>query len=314
VWSRRVGPHFADWLAPTPTPRDVVATAYFARSCELTARAAEVLGRSGTAQGYGELAEHVRKTFTERFVTSEGRIEGDTQTAYLLALAFELLPEALVPRAVERLVELVEAAGPGVSTGFLGVALVAPVLDAHGHADLAGALLRRAEPPSWIYPLRHGASTVWERWDGYTDERGFQAAAMNSFNHYALGSIGEWLYRGVAGLDQAPDSVGYRELLIRPRLCGLTWARASYESVRGTVTTAWSRRDGRFRLEVTVPPGSTALVHIPTVDPGGVREGGIPVAEAAGVRIVGTEPGTLRCRVVSGDYRFTAEVAPIAVP
>ncbi|MFI0353059.1 family 78 glycoside hydrolase catalytic domain [Actinomadura sp. 9N407] len=312
VWSRRVGPHFADWLSLTPTPRDVVGTAYFARSAELTARAAEVLGRREVAQRYGSLAEHVRKTFGERFVTSDGRIEGDTQTAYLLALAFDLLPAALVPRAVERLVELVEAEGPGLTTGFLGVGLIAPVLDEHGHADLAHALLRRTEAPSWLHPLRHGATTIWERWDGYTDERGFQAAAMNSFNHYALGSVGEWLYQGVAGLGQAPGSAGYRELLIRPRPGDLSAASASYESVRGTVRTAWTREGGEFRLQVTVPPGASATILVPTPDPDGVREGGVPLAEAPGVQTLGTElistgPGALRCHVTSGEYRFTAE-------
>lgn len=308
VWSRRVGPHFADWLAPAPTPRDVLATAYFAHSAELTSRASEVVGEPEVAARYGALAGHIRKTFTERFVTPDGGIEGDTQTAYLLALAFDLLPPDLVPGAVRRLVELVREAGPGLTTGFLGVSLIAPVLDAHGHSDLAHALLRRTEPPSWLHPLRHGATTIWERWDGYTGERGFQAAAMNSFNHYALGSIGEWLYRGVAGLDQAPGSVGYREVLVRPRPGDLASAEASHESVRGTVATRWTRRDGMFHLQVTVPPGATATVHIPADDPGGVTESGVPVAEAAGVRIVGTEPGELRCRTASGEYRFTAEL------
>jgi alpha-L-rhamnosidase len=180
------------------------------------------------------------------------------------------------------------------------------VLDECGRPDLAHALLRRTDPPSWLHPLRHGATTIWERWDGYTEERGFQAAAMNSFNHYALGSIGEWLYQGVAGLGQAAGSAGYRELLIRPRPGGLDWARAAYESVRGTVRTAWSRADGELRLEVGVPPGATAIVHVPAGDPGGVRESGVPVADAAGIDVLGAEHGTLRCRVSSGDYRFTA--------
>ncbi|MEV0663520.1 family 78 glycoside hydrolase catalytic domain [Actinomadura luteofluorescens] len=306
VWTRRTGPHFADWLAPAPTPRDVLATAYFARSAALTARAAEILGADEAAARYGTLAAHVRKTFAERFVSPDGRVRGDTQTAYLLALAFELLPGELVPGAVRRLAELVEDAGPGLTTGFLGVGLIAPVLDAHGRADLAHALLRRTDPPSWQYPLRHGATTVWERWDGYTPERGFQAAAMNSFNHYALGSVGEWLYRGVAGLDQAPGSAGYRELLIRPRPGGLTSASARYESVRGLVSTAWTRRDGVFELRVAVPPGATATVHIPTDDPGGVHESGIPVADAPGVSVAGTARRELRCRTGSGEYRFTA--------
>ncbi|RSN71961.1 alpha-L-rhamnosidase [Actinomadura sp. WAC 06369] len=314
VWRNRVGPHFADWLAPTPTPRDVVACAYFARSAELTARAAGVLGRDGLATKYRTLAAHIRKTFNERFVSPDGGIEGDTQTGYLLALAFDLLPEDLVPRAAGRLAELVEAAGPGPRTGFLGVGLLAPVLDGIGRPDLAHALLRRTDPPSWLYPLRQGATTVWERWDGYTPEHGFRAAAMNSFNHYALGSVGEWLYQGVAGLAQAPDSTGYRELLIRPRPGGLEWARAAYESVRGTVRAAWSRTDGELRLEVGVPPGATATVHVPTGDPASVREGGTPVADAAGVTVLGTGPGTLLCRVTSGDYRFTADDPAGAVP
>jgi alpha-L-rhamnosidase len=308
VWRNRVGPHFADWLALTPTPREVVATAYFARSAELTGRAAAVLGRDDAAQHHRTLAAHIRKTFVETFTTADGRILGDTQTAYLLALAFDLLPENLVPRAVRRLVELVDEAGPAVTTGFLSVSLIAPVLDQHGHPDLAHALLRRTEPPSWLYPLRHNATTIWERWDGYTDEHGFQVPAMNSFNHYALGSVGEWLYRGVAGLDQAPDSVGYRDLLIRPRLGQLGHAGARYESVRGTISTSWSRVDGMLELMVTVPPGATATVHVPTADPDGVREQDSPVREATGVRVVHVEPGTLVCRLTSGEFHFTSAV------
>ncbi|HEX6361261.1 alpha-L-rhamnosidase [Actinophytocola sp.] len=309
VWRNRVGPHFADWLAPTPTPRDVVATAYFARSAQLTGLAAEVLGQLHTAQRYRTLAAHIRKVFVERFTTMDQpgfAVAGDTQTAYLVALAFELLPDELVPHAVRRLVELVNEAGPAVTTGFLGVSLVAPVLDHHGHPDLAHALLRRTEPPSWLYSLRHGATTIWERWDGYTAERGFQACAMNSFNHYALGSVGEWLYRGVAGIDQAPGSVGFRELVIRPRLGRLNHAGARYESVRGTVATTWSRVDGVLKLDVTVPPGANATLHVPTPEPDSVRERGLPAREAAGVRIVRVEPGTLVCRLTSGDFHFTA--------
>jgi alpha-L-rhamnosidase len=200
----------------------------------------------------------------------------------VLALAFDLLPAELVPAAVDRLVTLVRAAGPAVTTGFLGVGLIAPVLDAHGHADLAHALLRRRDAPSWLYPLRHGATTVWERWTGYTDEAGFATAAMNSFNHYALGSIGQWLYEGVAGIAQAPDSVGYRDLVIRPRLGDLSWARATYESVRGTIGSAWHRTGDEVTLDVTVPPGATATVHPPG------------------------EPEPIR--VTSGDHQFTSRL------
>ena len=128
-------------------------------------------GRHGDAERLGTLAAHIRKAFAAEFVGDGGLVEGDTQTAYLLALAFELLPAELGRDAAARLAALVEEAGP-LTTGFLGVSLIAPVLDQHGHADLAHALLRRTDPPSWLYPLRHGATTVWERWDGYTGERG----------------------------------------------------------------------------------------------------------------------------------------------
>ncbi len=304
IWRHRVGPHFADWLAPEPTPRDLVATAYFAHSAELTARAARVVGDARRAVRYSELAERIRATFNTAFVAADGQLGGDTQTGYLLALAFELLPEALRSAAADRLVKLIE--DRGLRTGFLGVGLVAPVLDEFGHPELAHGLLRRTDLPSWLYPLRHGATTIWERWDGYTDEHGFQTPSMNSFNHYALGSIGEWLYRGVAGIDQAPDSAGYRDLVIRPRPGDLDWARASYLSVRGAIEVAWTRHDDQLRLDVTVPPGAAATVHVPTSRPETVREADVPAGSSPGVEIVGTGPATLLCRVGAGRYRFTA--------
>lgn len=339
VWRKRVGPHFADWLAPgTPTPRDVIATAYFAHSARITSLAADVLGERETARRYGELADAISAVFAEQFVTvgvtaevtaevttdetsdvtadvTSVRIEGDTQTGYLVALAFALLPADLAPPAARRLAELVEQAGPALTTGFLGVALAAPVLDAHGRADLVHALLRRTDHPSWLFPLRHGATTVWERWDGWTPEGGFQAASMNSFNHYALGSVGEWLYRGVAGLGQRPDSTGYRHLSVRPHPGGLTHAGARHESVRGAIEIRWTRDGDRFELRVEVPPGATADVRVPTTDPASVRESDTRVEDAPHVTPLSTGRDHVLYRVGSGAYRFTsvyADTSPTA--
>lgn len=324
VWRRRVGPHFSDWLAPgTPTPRDVVATAYFAHSARLTARAADALGRNEAGNHYHRLADDIRRAFTEHFVTvdrgadglSVVRVAGDTQSGYLLALGFELLPAELVGPAARRLAELVESAGPALLTGFLGVALAAPVLDAHGRADLAHALLRREEVPSWRFPLRHGATTIWERWDGWTPGAGFCAPSMNSFNHYALGSIGEWLYRGVAGLDQVPDSTGYRHLRVRPRPGSLRYASARHTSVRGTVEVAWERNGGLLTLRVRVPPGAVADVHVPTTDPCSVHESGaVPSVDDPHVTLIATGPDHVVYRVSSGVYRFTAACPPADGP
>ncbi|MDX3850160.1 alpha-L-rhamnosidase [Streptomyces sp. AK02-01A] len=324
IWRRRVGPHFSDWLAPgTPTPRDVIATAYFAHSTHLTARAADVLGHRDAARAYHRLAAGIRTAFAERFVTVNDntitdqpalRVAGDTQTGYLVALAFGLLPEKHTDAAARRLAELIETAGPALQTGFLGVALAAPVLDAYGRADLAHALLRRTEVPSWLFPLRHGATTIWERWDGWTPETGFRAPSMNSFNHYALGSIGEWLYRGVAGLDQSADSTGYRQLSVRPSLGGLSHASARYESVRGTVAVGWQRRDDTFSLRVRVPPGATAEVAVPTTDPRSVRESGVAAADGDHITRLATASGHVVYRVASGVYHFTAAFRPASAP
>ncbi|WUW17429.1 glycoside hydrolase family 78 protein [Streptomyces sp. NBC_01465] len=318
IWQHRVGPHFSDWLAPgTPTPRDVVATAYFAHSARLTSLAAGVLGEDELSLSYGTLADSIRDAFVDRFVTADDsgvRIAGDTQTGCLLALAFGLLPEEHEAAVAHRLTELIEAAGCALQTGFLGVALAAPVLDAHGHAGLAHRLLQRTDPPSWLFPLLHGATTIWERWDGWTPESGFRAPSMNSFNHYALGSIGEWLYRGVAGLDQIQHSTGYRQLSIRPRPGPLAGAGARHESVRGTVAVRWERHGDTLDLYIEVPPGASAEVSVPTTDPASVRESGTEPQESRHIALVATAPGHADYRVASGSYHFTATHPPAAAP
>ncbi|MFD0855866.1 family 78 glycoside hydrolase catalytic domain, partial [Actinomadura adrarensis] len=222
VWRNRVGNHYGDWLqVDVETPRDLLATAYFANSTQIVAQTAEVLGEHSDAKRYGALHADIREAFVDAFVdTSSGRVTGGTQTGYLLALAFDLMPERLVPDAVSHLVADIEARDRHLTTGFAGVALLCPVLTEHGHADLAYALLHQDTYPSWTYSIRHGATTIWERWDGWTEEHGFQSPAMNSFNHYSLGSVGDWLYGGVAGIGQAPGSVAYRRLLLRPQVGG----------------------------------------------------------------------------------------------
>ena len=311
-WRNAVGNHYGDWLqVDATTPREVLATAYFAQSARLTARAAAVLGRPAEEARYTALAARVRAAFVESYVGPDGRVEGETQTAYLLALAFELLPPELVRAAVAHLGADVEARGR-LTTGFLGVSLLCPVLSEHGRADLAYALLHNDEYPSWGYSIRYGATTIWERWDGWTADRGFQSPAMNSFNHYSLGSVGEWLYTRVAGIDQEPDSVGFRRLLLRPTPGGrLSSAAAVYDAVGGRVESRWERVNGEFHLRVVVPPGSTAVVHVPTTEPGAVREDGRAPGESEGVVVRGVAEGALVCELESGTYEF---VAPLALP
>ncbi len=314
-WRHHTGNSYGDWLSvDAVTPRDVLATAYFARSAQIVADAAAVLGHRDVAAEYGALHAAVRDAFIESYVREDGTVQGETQTAYLLALSFGLLPFPLVPAAAAHLAADIEKRGSRLSTGFVGVALLCPVLAEHGRADLAYALLHQDEFPSWGYSIRHGATTIWERWDGWTEHGGFQSATMNSFNHYSLGSIGDWLYGRVAGIDQTPASVGYRELLLRPLPGGrLTWARAEQETVRGRVACGWSIDGGRITVTVTVPPGCTAILEMPTGDPSTVDEDGVPAVDRPGVLGVEPSAGGATVRLASGSYTFGA-AAPSASP
>ncbi len=306
IWRHAVGNHYGDWLAPDDrTPRDVLATAYFAHSAELVSRTARVLGFESAADEHARLAEDIRNAFVAAFVSPDGKVAGGTQTSYLLALAFGLMPGNLVQQAAGHLAADITSRGNRLSTGFLGTSLLCPVLTEHGRADLAYALLHNEASPSWMFPIAQGATTIWERWDGWTPERGFQAVAMNSFNHAALGSVGEWLFGSVGGIRQAPESVGFAELDIAPVPGkGLTWARCRYETCHGLVETSWRIDGSTHALSVLVPPGSEATISVPARDPAGVTEGGLPLDKAPGVEVTGEAPGAVRCHVGSGRYEF----------
>ncbi|HEX6487358.1 MAG TPA: family 78 glycoside hydrolase catalytic domain [Candidatus Dormibacteraeota bacterium] len=267
LWTEARGYDFGDWLAiEEETPKEVVATAYFARSASLLARAASALGRAADASAAAALASGIRRAFGGAYISADGRVHGDTQTAYVLALAFDLVPEALRAAAAGHLVRRIEAAGGHLRTGFLGVGHLLPVLDATGHVDLAQRLLVDTGFPSWGYSIERGATTVWERWDGWTEEKGFQDPKMNSFNHYSLGSVGAWIYATVGGLAPDPDRPGWERAIVRPRpnpALGLSWGRTRHHSVRGPFACSWRIEDGKFAMEVEVPPNAGALVYVP---------------------------------------------------
>jgi len=269
------GACFGDWLAPDGgTPRDVIATAYFARTAEIMARTATALGRRADAKRYDATARRVRAAFNREFVTSAGRVLGDTQTVYLLALGFNLLPAAKRAPALKRLVGDIERRGWKLSTGFVGTPLLAPVLTACGRVDVAYKLLLQREYPSWFYSILQGATTMWERWNSYTKDKGFGDAGMNSFNHYAYGAIGEWLYASVAGIDLDAAKPGYKHIIIRPQPGGgLTWARGELLSRYGRIACAWRIEARRLHVDVTIPPNTTATVTLPGRKPERVLAG-----------------------------------------
>jgi alpha-L-rhamnosidase len=312
VWSE--GRHFGDWLAfattasdypGATTGKDLIATAFFARSTDLLQRAALVLGKREDASAYATLLPRIRRAFVREFVTAAGRVGENTQTAYALALHFDLLPEELRAEAARRLAAEVRTRGH-LTTGFVGTPYLCHVLTRYGRPDLAYQLLNRQEYPSWLYPVKQGATTIWERWDGRKPDGSFQNPGMNSFNHYAYGAIGEWMYQVVAGLELDPAEPGYKHVRVQPRPGGgLTSAEARLRTLYGETVAGWALADGRLTVSAVVPPNARGSVRLPGAALAGVSEGGGPLSRAAGVRAATQDGPDIVVEVGSGSYRFT---------
>jgi alpha-L-rhamnosidase len=302
------GGDYGDWLSiNADTPKELIGTAYFAYSTHLVAQACKAVGDNDGAAKYQQLFEDIKTAFNTRFVDGDGRIKGNTQCCYAMALKFDLLPEALRPVAARYLADDIKSKNWHLSTGFVGVSYLLPTLSQAGDVDVAYRLLMQDSFPSWLFSVKHGATTIWERWDGWTPDRGFQDPGMNSFNHYSLGSCGQWLYAGVAGLAQDPAGAGFARLTIRPLPGGgLTEAHATLDSIRGRVASAWKIDGGRITLNVTVPPNATAAVYVPTSEPSSVRESGHALTGAPGIAGFRDRPGAVVVEIGSGTYQFAA--------
>jgi len=232
-----------------------------------------------------------------------------TQTAYVLALHFELLPESLRAKAFDALVKDIESRGMHLSTGFVGTPYLNHVLTNFGRPDVACALLMQKTFPSWLFPVTHGATTMWERWDGWTPEQGFNDAGMNSYNHYAYGAVGEWMYARVAGIDLDPQTPGYKHIVIRPIVRGgLQHADAKLHSRYGKIESAWRINGNELELNVTVPPNATATIHLPSSDVGSNTESGKPANVAEGLRFIEARDAVSVFEAQSGRYAFRSKL------
>jgi alpha-L-rhamnosidase len=312
IWSK--GFHFGDWLSfattradypGATTEKDLIATAYLAHSADIVSRAAEVLGKREDAAKYRALFEKVRAAFQREFLTQSGRITSSTQTAYVLALDFDLVPDSLRAKAAGHLADDVKRMGH-LTTGFLGTPALTRMLSDNGYLKEAYALLLREEYPSWLYEVKQGATTVWERWDGLRPDSSFQDAGMNSLNHYAYGAVGDWLYRTVAGLNDDPAEPGYRHVIVRPRPGpGFNFAKATLMTPYGLASSGWRLENGRMTVTVRVPPNAHGTVVLPGARLESVREGATAVQAAAGVRSARQQGDDVTVEVGSGDYEFT---------
>ncbi len=317
LWKNRCGQNYGDHLngdtmvwqnwpkSGGAVPKEVMATAFLAHSTDLLARMAGVLGRDEESKKYGELARGIREAFNHAYVKPDGTIQGDTQTGYALALHFDLLPESLRQKAMEHMVRRIGDYGWRISTGIQGTNWMMMNLAAMGRSDVAYRLLNNREVPSWGYMIDNGATTVWERWDGYVKGRGFQNPMMNSFNHYAIGAVGEWMWRNIPGLNPDPQNPGWKHFVIHPRPGGgLSWAKGQYDSIHGHIVSDWKIEKRKFTLKVHVPVGATATIYVPARSVAEVSEGGKSAEKAEEIKFLRLEDGAAVFDVEAGDYHF----------
>lgn len=318
VRKNQLNNNYGDWLSTIPDSdfskssqrKELLATAYWAYDARLMSEMAKAAGRKEDAAKYDDLFNKIRAAYQKEYVLPDGQVKGETQTCYVLSLYFDLLPVEMRENAAKYLVEDIRKHDNHLTTGFIGVRHLCPILTRMGYADAAYTLLTNDTYPSWGYSIKHGATTVWERWDGWTAEKGFQDPGMNSFNHYSLGSIGEWLFESVAGIELDPDTPGFKHSIIRPVPGGgLTYARASYISIYGSIESGWKLNGDRLTLNVTIPPNTTATVYVPADEGAKVTEGGKPAENASGLRFLRNEKGYAVFEADSGIYMFESAIS-----
>ncbi|MBT3293667.1 MAG: family 78 glycoside hydrolase catalytic domain [Verrucomicrobia bacterium] len=288
---------YGDWLVPYKkgTGHDYISTAYFGRCARIMEQAATALGKQADAARYRKLHGDIRAVVSSTFFDTTGKLKKETQTGYLMFLGYDLLKPELRSGAVTNLLKLIDQAGGHLGTGFLGTPLIALVLEEEGHADVAYQVVFKETYPSWFYSIHQGATTMWERWNSYSHDKGFGNAGMNSFNHYAYGAVGQWMYERVAGL--APDAAtpGYKHFFIQPHPGGpLTQASAELETPYGKAASGWEKRDDGLVVRATVPPNTTATLIVPT----------------SGAKAPELFVGRTPCRLEQRDGTFVYPVGP----
>ena len=308
---------FSDWLQPYPesgkntgdTSRNLIGTAFFARSAKLTALAAEVLGKTEEQAKYEDLYKKVASAFDKRFFDETGKIKRatETQTSYLLALAFDLLPDSKVKNAQANLLRKLKEANDHLRTGFLGTPLLSKVLDEMGEIDRVYKLIFNETYPSWFYSINQGATTIWERWNSYSKTEGYNPMSMNSLNHYAYGAIGEWMYERIGGI--APLEAGYKTIKIAPEpRKPLTSASTSLETPYGKVSSSWKVQGNEFQLNVTIPPNTSAKVIIPANTSKELLLNGNQFIDEQNVKLENKSEAVFELLVQPGTYNFTSKI------
>ncbi len=313
LWN--TGSHFGDWLSffqdndvagkAAITDKYLIAQCFYAFSTQLVINAATVLGKNADIKTYSELLQIIKTAFLKEYVSPNGRLVSGTQTAYTLALHFDMLPENLREQAVERLVGEIKKYNTHLNTGFLGTPYLCHVLSRFGKTDIAYKLLLQEKYPSWLYPVKMGATTIWERWNGIRPDSSFEPASMNSFNHYAYGAIGDWMYRVMVGIDTYEDGVGYQHIKIQPHIGGnFSFASASLKTYYGTVSSGWKITANGLELQATIPNNTKATVYIPAKSVANITENGQVLSAVPSIVVKGVENEYIVVEIGSGTYQF----------
>lgn len=294
-----------DWLnLNDPTPTGVLGTAYFAENARMLSEMAAAIGEDADAAEFAQLSDDVRAAFTDRLVQADGTVDGNSQTAYAMALGMDLVQgDAVRTKVAAKFVAKLSSSNNHLTTGFLGTPWLLPALSNIDRDDLAYTLLNHEDYPSWGYEVANGATTMWERWDSVKPDGSFGDVGMNSFNHYAYGAVGDWMYQNIGGIKAL--EAGYKKSRIAPAIGGgLTHGSGEFTSVYGTIATDWSVQGDDLTLEVTVPVNTTAEVVLPADNAYSVTEGGALLTDVDGVTDVSAADGTVIVTVGSGSYDF----------
>ena len=309
LWTKSRGNDYSDWLdavmvsspqswagARTPdqpvTPKELFATAFLANSTAMVAKMAAALGKKDEATRYHELARKITDAFVAAYVDDQGRIRGNTQACYAIPLEMGLLDGLREKRAVEHLLAAVQTHDGKFSTGIHSTKRLLLALSARGHHDLAYALVMNPQFPSYRYMIDCDATTVWERFDGWRKDLGFNPDIMNDFSHVGLSGVGEWIWRMIVGLNPDENQPGYKHFVIHPRPgAGLSFIKAQYDSIRGTIGVEWKIDRDKFTLNARIPPNTTATIYLPSASQNKITESGMPVVQANGVRFLRIEEG-----------------------
>ena len=316
LWN--TGFDFGDWLFYRPdddnsgraavTDKYLIAQCFYAHSTQLLINAAKVLGKTEDVNFYTDLLKKIKEAFLKEYVTPNGRLVSGTQTAYVLALNFDMLPQTLRKQAANRLAENIKSYDTHLTSGFLGTPYLCHVLTRFGYDSVAYKLLLQKTYPSWLYPVTMGATTIWERWDGEKPDSTFENPGMNSFNHYAYGAIGDWMYRKMVGIDTYEDGVGYKHIKIKPHIGGgFTNASASLETYYGKVSNSWKVQDGKTIMDVDIPVNTKATIFLPATDASRITENGKKLSEVKGIKMNGTKDGYVEIETGSGEYHFVIQ-------